>query len=263
MAADSDDLALALELADIADSITRDRFGRADLKVQTKPDLTPVTEADTAVEQACRDRLAAVRPDDGVLGEEYGDSSRPESSRRWIIDPIDGTKNFVRGIPVWGTLIALHERGAPAVGVVSAPALHRRWWGARSHGAFVDDGLSDAPRRLGVSAVSELEDAQLSIAELTGWDRIGRLEDLLKLVRRCWRSRGFGDFWSYMLVAEGAVDIAVEPEVALWDLAAPQVVVEEAGGRFTDLQGVARPDGGSGLATNGLLHAATLEIVGR
>jgi histidinol-phosphatase len=258
--ADPDDLALALELADIADSITLERYRAADLEVATKPDLTPVTEADTAVERAIRDRLASVRPGDAVVGEEYGDSG--SSARRWIIDPIDGTKNFVRGIPVWATLIAVHDRDAATVGVAAAPALHRRWWAARGHGAFVDDGLPGAPRVLRVSAVPELEDAQLSMSELTEWERIGRLEPLLELVRRCWRSRGLGDFWSYMLVAEGALEVALEPEVSLWDLAALQVIVEEAGGRFTDLSGAPRPDGGSALATNGLLHEAVLEIVG-
>jgi histidinol-phosphatase len=259
--ADPDDLALALELADIADSITLERYGAADLEVAAKPDLTPVTEADTAVEHACRDRLGQVRPADGIVGEEYG-VSEAGGSRRWILDPIDGTKNFVRGIPVWATLIALQEDDAVAVGVVAAPALRRRWWAARGHGAFVDDGLTGSPRSVQVSAIGELDDAQLSISGLTDWETIGRFDALRALSRRCWRTRAFGDFWSYMLVAEGAVDVAAEPEVSLWDLAALQIVVEEAGGRFTDLSGVARPDGGSALATNGLLHAAVLEIIG-
>ena len=261
MSAAPDDLALAFELADFADSITVGRFRAEDLEVETKPDMTPVTEVDRAVERMIRERLAAQRPADAVLGEEYGDSG--PAQRRWILDPIDGTKNYVRGLPVWGTLIALEEDGEPTVGVVSAPALGRRWWAARGAGAFVGDGLTDSPRRLRVSSVRELADAQLSISELDGWDEIGRLDDLLTLARSCWRSRGFGDFWGYMLVAEGAVDVSLEPEVALWDLAAPLVIVEEAGGRFTDLGGVATAAGGDSLATNGLLHAAVLEIIGR
>jgi histidinol-phosphatase len=257
---DPDDLALALELADIADSITRERFLAADLSVDTKPDLTPVTEADTAVERACRDRLRVARPNDAVVGEEYGGSDR-ESSRRWIIDPIDGTKNYVRGIPVWATLIALEEAEL-RVGVASAPALGRRWWAARGGGAFVADGFSEAPRPIRVSRVTRLEDAQLATSGLTNWEEIGRLENLLALIRRCWRTRGYGDFWGYMLVAEGAADVMLEPEVEIWDLAAPQVIVEEAGGRFTDLGGSARPDGGSALASNALLHEAVLDVVG-
>jgi histidinol-phosphatase len=257
--ADSDDLTLALELADVADVITRERYGAADLQVETKPDLTPVTEADTAVERAIRIRLAASRPDDSVLGEEFGDTGG--GPRRWILDPIDGTKNFVRGIPVWATLIALQEGDAVTVGVVSAPALHRRWWAAKGRGAFVDDGLSGAPRSVRVSRVTELGDAQISTSGVADWESLGRLEALLELFRRSWRTRSFGDFWSYMLVAEGGVDIALEPEVSLWDLAAVQIVVEEAGGRFTDLSGAPRADGGSALATNGLLHEAALEIL--
>jgi histidinol-phosphatase len=261
MQAASDDLALALELADAADAITLERYGAADLEVETKPDLTPVTEADTAVERAIRERLARARPDDAVLGEEFG-VSESEGPRRWIIDPIDGTKNFVRGIPVWATLIALQDGEGLTVGVVAAPALHRRWWAERGKGGFVDDGLAGSPRRLRASMVADLGDAQLSTGELTEWEQVDRLEAVMTLIRRCWRSRAFGDFWSYMLLAEGAVDVAAEPRVSLWDLAAPQIVVEEAGGRFSDLTGVARSDGGSAVATNGPLHDAVLKIVG-
>ncbi len=259
MPTDPDDLALALELADIADSITLERFGAADLEVATKPDLTPVTEADTAVEHAIRDRLAVARPEDSVLGEEFGDSAG--GSRRWIIDPIDGTMGYLRGLPVWATLLALQEGDELWVGVVSAPALGRRWWAARDSGAFLNDGLGDAPRPIHVSSVSELSDAHLCLSAVTEWEAIGRLEQILELGRRCWRTRGFGDFWSYMLVAEGAVEIGLDPEASLWDLAAMQVIVEEAGGRFSDLEGVRHPDGGNALATNGLLHETTLEIL--
>jgi histidinol-phosphatase len=260
----AEDLELALALADVADRITVGRFLADDLAIETKPDLTPVTEADTAVEQAVRERLAAVRPGDSILGEEYGASTAPESARRWIIDPIDGTKNYVRGIPVWATLLALQDGEEITVGVVSAPALRRRWWAARGQGAFVDDGLAAGRRRIHVSAVRELGDAQLCFPGLDDWNGSrGGIDGLLELARRCWRSRGFGDFWSYMLVAEGAADVTCEPVVSLWDLAAPQVIVEEAGGRFTDLHGVRTADGGDAIATNGLLHEEVVTIVSR
>jgi histidinol-phosphatase len=256
--------------------MTLSRFRAEDLQVETKPDLTPVTEADRAVEQAVRERLAGLRPGDAVVGEEFGgegvrdetevgDASLAPGSpvRRWIIDPIDGTRGYVRGLPVWATLLALEEDGEVTVGVVSAPALHRRWWAARGEGAFVRDGLQSEERSIRASAVRTLDDAQLSYGSLAEWIKIGRLDALLELAARCWRTRAFGDVWSYMLVAEGAVDVGgVEPNVSLWDLAAPLVIVEEAGGRFTDLHGSRRADGGSGLATNGLLHDATLAIVG-
>ncbi len=263
-----DDLALTLELADLADELTLGRFRASDLVVETKPDLTPVTEADRAVEQRLRERLAVDRPGDAVLGEEYGCSEGSEGSegaggaRRWIVDPIDGTKNYVRGIPIWATLLALSVGGEVTIGVVSAPALHRRWWARRGQGAFLDDGLPGSPRRLRVSGVRDLADAQFSFAGLEDWGAEGRLDALLELGSRCWRTRGFGDLWSYMLVAEGGADIGIDPSVSLWDLAAPQVIVEEAGGRFTDFAGVARADGGSGVATNGLVHDAVLAILG-
>jgi histidinol-phosphatase len=258
---DGDDLALAIDLADVADAITRERFRAADLKVETKPDMTPVTEADTAVERALRDRLSAVRPADAVLGEEYG-SSGEDAARRWIIDPIDGTKNFVRGIPVWATLIALAEGETLTVGVASAPALDRRWWASRGGGAYASDAAM-AVRRLRVSAVPRLADAQLSITGWSYWEEQGRLDLALELTRRCWRTRGFGDFWHHMLVAEGVVDLAVEPIVSVWDLAASLVIVEEAGGRFSDLAGVVTPAGGDAIASNGLLHEEALGVIGR
>jgi histidinol-phosphatase len=263
VAARDEDLALALELADVADSITRARFQAADLVVETKPDLTPVTEADTAVERTLRDRLAVARPGDAIVGEEFGTTEAGDAGRRWIVDPIDGTKNYVRGIPVWATLLALQEGGEGTVGVVSAPALHRRWWAAKGAGAFMSDGLTDGPRPLRVSAVRALEDAQLCTSGLDGWDSAGGVDGLLSLARSCWRTRGFGDFWIYMLVAEGVAEIGCEAVVSLWDLAAPQVIVEEAGGRFTDLAGIPTAAGGSALATNGLLHEQALALVGR
>ncbi len=263
----ADDLALALELADLADEITLGRFRAVDLVVETKPDLTPVTEADRAVEEALRARLAVARPDDGVVGEEFGVADGAAhgtaGGRRWIIDPIDGTKSYVRGVPTWATLLALEEGGEVTVGVVSAPEVNRRWWARRGDGAWLDDGLAGAPRRIAVSAVRELSDAHLSFGGLEDWSTIGRLDVLLELGQACWRTRGLGDLWSYMLVAEGAVEIGLDPVVSIWDLAAPKVIVEEAGGRFTDFGGVARADGGSGLATNGLVHEAVLAIVGK
>jgi histidinol-phosphatase len=255
----SDDLALALELAGLADELTLARFQADDLVVETKPDLTPVTEADRGVEQLVRDRLAVVRPGDAVLGEEFGSSG--EGPRRWIIDPIDGTKNYVRGIPVWATLLALEVEGRVEVGVVSAPALYRRWWATRGEGAFMNDGR--ATRRLQVSGVRRLDDAQLCFAGFEDWEEIGRLDDLIALSRSCWRSRGLGDILSYMLVAEGGFDIGLDAAVILWDLAAAMVIVEEAGGRFTDLGGTPRADGGDAIATNGLVHDAALAIIGR
>jgi histidinol-phosphatase len=258
----ADDLALALDLAAAADMITIGRFRAVDLAVETKPDLTPVTDADRAVEQAIRDILASRRAEDAVVGEEYGDTTGADGSRRrWIVDPIDGTKNFVRGAPVWATLIALQVDGETVVGVVSAPALGRRWWAARGSGTFVAENDAE-PRRCTVSKVAALDDAFLSYSSLTGWAERGKLEGLLDLSQRVWRTRAFGDFWSHMLVAEGVVDVSCEPEVSLWDLAALQPIVEEAGGSFTDLSGVARPDGGSVLCSNGLLHDATLAALG-
>jgi histidinol-phosphatase len=244
------DLSFALELADLADAITTERFQADDLIVETKPDLSPVTEADRAVEQVLRKRIGEERPGHSVVGEEFG--ADDPGGARWILDPIDGTKNYLRGLPVWATLIALERDGRVEVGVVSAPALARRWWAARGEGAFVNG------RRIRVSKIADLSDAVLSYASLTSWEQHGLGEQFLTLARSCWRTRGFGDFWSHMLVAEGAADLAVEPEVELWDLAAPQVIVEEAGGRFTDLGGTPTPAGGSVVSTNGLLHDRVL-----
>jgi histidinol-phosphatase len=247
------ELRLALELADIADSIALPLFRSRGLAVDTKADTTPVTEADRSAERAIRDRLAADRSHHGVVGEEYGTDG--PGNARWIIDPIDGTMNFVRGIPVWGALIGLELEGEVAVGVVSAPAIGHRWWAARGLGAY----RNAEPIR--VSAVSELQRAQLSYNSRVTAAEQGIGPQMADLEHRCWRTRGFGDFWSFMLVAEGAVDIAVEPIAALWDLAPLQVIVEEAGGRFTDLQGRATPGGGNALATNGMLHEEVLELL--
>lgn len=256
MATAEEDLALAHELADRADAITMARYRASDLVVETKPDLTPVSEADRGVEEALRERLAELRPHDSILGEEFG-ADAGDAPRRWILDPIDGTKSYVRGVPVWATLVALEEAGLLTLGLASAPALGRRWWAARGGGAFVREG--DNTRALRVSAVGELGDAQLCFADYSDWRESGRLDGLLDLSTQCWRTRGYGDFWQHMLVAEGAVDIAVDPDVSLWDLAAPLVIVEEAGGRLTDLSGVVRADGGDGVSSNGRLHELALE----
>jgi histidinol-phosphatase len=253
-----DDLTVALTLADQADAVTLARFGALDLQVDTKPDLTPVSDADRSVETGLRGTLSRVRPDDSVVGEEFGGSTTL-AGRQWIIDPIDGTKNFVRGVPVWASLIALLDDGMPHVGVVSAPALQRRWWAASGAGAFAAVGANPA-RRISVSAVAQLNSASLSFSSLSGWAQLGLRERFIELTDAVWRVRGYGDFLSYCLVAEGAVDIATEPEVSVWDLAALDILVREAGGTFTSLDGAVGPHGGSALATNGLLHD---EVLGR
>ncbi|HEY1322180.1 MAG TPA: histidinol-phosphatase [Streptosporangiaceae bacterium] len=256
MAGYDDDLRFAHVLADAADDITTRRFRALDLRVEAKPDLTPVTDADRATEESLRNVLRRARPRDAVLGEEFGRIG--SGPRCWVIDPIDGTKNYVRGVPVWATLIGLMDGDEVVVGVVSAPALSRRWWGARGGGAWTGRGLTKATR-CQVSAVGKLPDASFSYSSLSGWEEQGRLPGFLELTRTVWRTRAYGDFWSHMLVAEGAVDISAEPEVSLWDLAALQIIIEEAGGRFTDLSGRPTPDGGSAVASNGLLHDEVLE----
>lgn len=254
-----DDLRLAHVLADSVDSLTMSRFRSQDLQVDTKPDLTPVTDADRDAEQLIRAQLARVRNRDCVLGEEFGTTG--SGSRQWVVDPIDGTKSFVRGVPVWATLIALIDDGVPVVGLVSAPALQRRWWAGAGTGAWAGRSLAKA-ERIGVSEVDRLEDASLSYSSLSGWKERGRRDDFLELTDRVWRTRAYGDFWSYCLVAEGTVDIAAEPELNLYDMAALVPIVEEAGGRFTALDGAPGPFGGSAAASNGLLHDQVLEVIG-
>ena len=238
----------------MADEITLPRFRARDLVVESKPDLTPVTEADRDAEKMLRARIEAERPTDGVVGEEYGETTG-SGGRRWILDPIDGTKSFVRGIPAWGTLIALERDSEIVVGVASAPALRRRWWAARGVGAFADG----EPIR--VSRVGALSDALLCYTSLTAFDEYGLGEQFRTLAGRCWETRGFSDYWGHVLVAEGSADIAVEPAMNLWDNAALQVIVEEAGGRFTDLEGTRRVDGGDAVTTNGLVHEEVLVIM--
>ncbi len=256
----ADDLAFARALAGEADLISLDRFRAIDLDVKVKADRSHVTDADRAVEQLIRERIEASRPDDAILGEEFGE--RGQSDRQWIIDPIDGTANFMRGVPIWGTLIALAVNGDPVLGLVSAPALGRTWWAAKGHGAWVaENGLE--PRRLSVSGVSALADANISYNRIAGWDEAGLLEQVLGLTRRAWRSRAIGDMWSYMLVAEGALDMAGEPGLQPYDIAALIPIVEEAGGRFTSIEGETGPWHGSAIATNGLLHDDVLKALQR
>ena len=250
-----EDLALAHRLADAADAITLSRYQAIDLTVTTKPDNTPVTDADKSAEDAIRALLHAHRPDDGIVGEEFGTEGR-EKELYWVIDPIDGTKNFLRGVPTWATLIGLMEKQADGteqvvVGVVSAPALYRRWYAFEGGGAFVIVN-KEVPKRISVSAVSKIEDASISHSDFIGWGE--RLEPFNNLMKSTWRTRAHGDFWSHMLVAEGAVDIAAEPSLALWDMAALDIIVREAGGRFTNIEGIDGSLGGSGLSTNAALH---------
>jgi len=240
----SADLDLALRLADAADAISLPRY-RTELVIETKPDLTPVTEADRAVEAEIRRLLASERPDDAILGEEGGAAG--SGARRWIVDPIDGTRNYSRGIPVWATLIALEVDGTVQIGVVAAPALHGRWWAERGSGALANG------EPMHVSAIGRIEEAVLSFSIET---------KVPPLARDAWHVRGLGDFWAHMLVAEGAVDGAVDADgLSEWDLAAVQVIVEEAGGRFSDAAGESRIDSGSAITSNGLLHDELLAAV--
>ncbi len=257
--AHTDDLRLAHVLADDADSLTMDRFRSVDLHVSTKPDATLVSDADHSVEQALRRTLGRARPRDAVLGEE--DGATGWGPRRWVIDPIDGTHSYLRGVPVWATLVALMDGDDVIVGCVSAPALGRRWWASAGDGAWTGKSLLNA-RPCRVSDVSEVADASFSYSSLDSWEEIGRLEAVTALIRRCWRSRAYGDFWSHMLVAEGAVDIAAEPALALHDMAALSVVVTEAGGQFSGLDGRPGPLGRNALSTNGRLHDAAMAFVG-
>ena len=267
-----DDLALAHALADLADAITLNRYQAQDLVITNKPDNTPVTDADRAVETAIREALATHRQTDGLVGEEFG-SDKGTSNRYWVIDPIDGTKNFMRGVPTWATLIALVNVDSSGieevvVGIASAPALARRWSAAKGLGAYVrfnsgsaDDlweefDASSNEKKISVSKVAKLSDASISYSDFVGWG--DRLEPFQKMLANAWRTRGIGDFWSHMLVAEGAVDVAIEPKLAVWDMAALDIIVREAGGTFTNTAGQKGPFGGSGVSTNGALHNAVI-----
>jgi histidinol-phosphatase len=254
----ANDLELATHLADAADAITTTRFRALDLTFERKPDRTPVTDADTAVEDALRAILSDERPGDTVAGEERGGAATGQG-RTWVLDPIDGTKNFLRGVPVWATLIALVKDSTPVVGMISAPLLGRRWWASTGDGAWLRDSAGE--RRIAVSSVSSLSDAYLSTTDLNTWTEYHSREKYLALAEACWESRAFGDFWQHCLVAEGALDLAAEAIVNPWDVAAAQVLVTEAGGRFSDLSGKPRFDGGSALSTNGLLHDEALGVL--
>jgi histidinol-phosphatase len=252
------DLELALKMASIADQLAMSRYRALDLNIETKPDFTPVTEADRAVETALREVLATERPSDGVIGEEFPNTNET-ATRTWIIDPIDSTKNYVRGVPVWGTLIALAVDGNPQVGVVSAPAMGRRWWASPEDGAFTQD-VDGSVRSISVSAVRDLADASFSFSDSVGWEALGS-DALTRITSSVWRSRGYGDFWSHLLVAEGAVDIAIEPELQNYDMAAFIAVVLAAGGSVTGANGQDPLVAGQAITTNGLLHEVVLELI--
>jgi histidinol-phosphatase len=257
-------LATALACADAADAIALAHF-RRDLVIETKPDRSFVTEADQAVERTVRGMIAAAHPGHGLVGEEYG-TEEGSGSTRWYIDPIDGTHNFMRGVPVFGTLLAVEDEGEIVVGVMSAPALGARWYARRGGGAWALDAIGPGarvPRRIGVSRVTALADAQVLYASPVDIQASGEAPGFGALIRSVWRDRGFGDFWGYALVAEGAAEAAMEVGPKSWDLAAPSIIVEEAGGRMTDIHGVRTVHGGSGLATNGLLHDEILDRLAR
>jgi histidinol-phosphatase len=252
----SADLELALRLADAADGQSLPRFDAPDLEVSRKADRTHVTDADLATERAIRDVLRIERQDDGILGEEYG--SQGDARRQWIIDPIDGTANFLRGVPLWGTMIALAVDGVPQVGVVSMPALGRRWWASAGQGSWT---ATDAgPRRLAVSAVDSLDDASVSFQSIAQWSDAGRLPELLAVADRVWRDRAYGDVFSYMLLAEGRIDMVAEFDVKEYDIAAAVPIVREAGGRMTAFDGAETLSSLSALATNGILHDPFLSL---
>ncbi len=254
----SEDLALALQIADAVDAVTMAGFGPNDIPFAHKDDESPVTEIDRDAESTVRDVLERKRPADAVLGEEFG--TKGGGPRQWVIDPVDGTKNYMRGIPVWATLIALLDEGKPVMGVVSAPALGMRWFAAKGDGAWKGKGVKDA-KQIYVSEIAEVKQATISHASIHAWEKAGRFEEFVDLLGACWRERGFGDFWSYMLVAEGVVEIATEPSLELYDMAALVPIVEEAGGTFTSVDGQPGPFGGNALVTNGLLHDAVIKAL--
>lgn len=253
------DLKLALALADKADQIAMSRFRSIDLHVDTKPDFTPVTEADRAVETEIRNALTELLPNDGIIGEEF-QNSNTDAARVWIIDPIDGTKNYVRGVPVWASLISLAIDGTPLIGVASAPAMGRRWWASPEDGAFTRDP-DGSVRSISVSAVKEISDASFSFSDSVGWENFGNGQALSKIQTKTWRSRGYGDFWSHLLVAEGAVDVAVEPQLEPYDMAAFIAIVNAAGGNVTTRENGPALFGGHAVTTNGLLHNAVLSLI--
>ncbi len=263
------DLELIRKIGRAADAVSMARFLSLDLVIETKPDATPVTDADKATEKCIREILEAERPEDGILGEEFG-ADISGKKRYWVIDPIDGTKSFLRGLPVWSTLIALvevsgesgNEKPEVVVGLVSSPALARTWFATKGGGAFTTfdsdtNPHKGAPRKISVSKVSEIKDAHLGYSDFVGFGE--RLAGFQGIFNEAWRTRAVGDFWSHMLVAEGVMDIAIEPSLALWDMAPLDIILREAGGTFSDLAGVYGPFGKSGMATNVLLKDAVLK----
>jgi histidinol-phosphatase len=246
------DLDLALKMADRADELSLKRFRAVDLMVESKPDRSPVTDADRAVEAELRAVVAEYRPSDSFIGEEFENSG--SSLRNWIVDPIDGTANYLRGVPIWASLIALRVDGVITTSVVSAPALGRRWWAHRGNGAFTQD-VDGSVRALQVSKISKVEDSSISYNNLQLWDQAGKLTKLVDLSRKVWRTRAYGDFYSYMLLAEGSIDLVAEHDLKIYDIAALVPIVEEAGGTFSDLAGALTEESSSVMASNGLLHA--------
>ena len=245
------DLELALLLADAADRISLERFRALDLQVSSKPDRSHVTDADRSVEQKLRDLLKEHRHGDAIIGEEFENSG--SDSRTWIIDPIDGTANYLRGVPIWATLIALRLGQEIQTSVVSAPALGRRWWATKGQGAFTRE-IDGQVRAIKVSKVAQLEDSSISYNSIQLWDQSGKLDQLLELSRKVWRARAFGDFLSYMYLAEGSLEMVSEHDLKLYDIAALVPIVQEAGGNFTALDGPLSEHSSSVLATNGMLH---------
>lgn len=245
------DLALALELADAADQISLARFRALDLKIEQKPDLSPVTDADKTVELEITAILEKQRPDDAVVGEEFG--SKGQSNRKWILDPIDGTANFVRGVPIWASLICLSIAGEPSISVVSAPAMGLRWWAAPGVGSYARS-FDGTVRKLSVSSISKVSDCSVSYNSLQYWQKSEYFPQLLELSKQVWRTRAFGDFWSYMLLAEGAIDVVTEHDLKIYDIAALVPIVKNAGGEFSALLGPLSEQSSSVLATNSLLH---------
>jgi histidinol-phosphatase len=252
------DLALALRIADAADAASMSRFDAADLDIRTKTDASPVTEADLATERAIRTILEQERPQDGIFGEEFGITG--DAKRQWIIDPIDGTANYLKGIPMWTVLIALAIDGVPCVGVASQPAMGRRWWAATGLGAWTNTPAGD-PRRLAVSSIDTIEAASASFQSISQWDEAGHLDAVIRLSRAVWRDRGYGDTWPYMLLAEGRLEFVAEFGVKEYDIAALVPIITEAGGRFTSFEGHDSIGERSSLATNGILHEPFLSLL--
>jgi histidinol-phosphatase len=253
------DLEFTHKLADAADKISMARFGAMDLKIETKPDLTPVSDADRSVEEELRKLIADYSPQDSIIGEEFGHDGG--GNREWILDPIDGTKNFVRGVPFWGTLIGLRVDGEMTTGMVSAPALGRRWFGATGLGSFLQTKTNSfqSERKLQVSKVSKLEDAYLGYSSQDRWEKKSQEEEFEKLLKKVWRARGFGDFIIHMMVAEGSLDLAMEPSLAIWDMAALIPIIREAGGNVTSLNNGDPLIEKSLVTTNGLLREQTIK----